>query len=31
MPFQDFGSRRSLCLTESVIACPLMFSTAGIV
>ncbi len=31
MPFQDFGSRLSLCLTASVIAWPLMFSTAGMV
>jgi hypothetical protein len=30
-PFQDFGSRLSLCFMASVIAWPLMFSTAGIV
>jgi hypothetical protein len=30
-PFQLLGSFLSLCLIERVIACPLMFSTAGIV
>ena len=30
-PFHIFGSRLSLCFTASVMAWPLMFSTAGIV
>ena len=31
MPFHVLGSRRSLCFNASVMACPLMFSIAGIV
>jgi hypothetical protein len=31
MPFQSFGSRRSLCFIASVMPCPLMFSIAGTV
>ncbi len=31
IPFQSFGSRRSLCFMASVMPCPLTFSIAGTV